>query len=277
MPRQVQTIGPPLPVDVHAHTPINHHDIKAQGMTACWPGQFSAGTRNLRDVIGSFSGELTGDVVWANDPQMGPVLRCNGTGYIDTPYIPLSYPMSCSIWFRTTNANAGVLIGWGSTSSGNPMIDTEIYLGQVYQLARTSAENEAVQTSPNTYHDGKWHHADFIFAAENLRQLFVDGILLGTSTTNIAGISVNTTKIGCIQRSDGYLAQFDGDIALPSVRYAAHLGAAWQAWAPQTRWHILNRRLTRRFPNPGSPSSSTIHQRRQATPLRVGLRSDLAC
>ena len=91
------------------------------------------------------------------------------------------------LWFSSTSAVGGKLIGFGSANSGTSNnYDRHIYLqdnGQIVFGTYTGQLNTV--TTPLSYNDGKWHQVAASQSSDGLK-LYVDGALIGTNPTTSA-------------------------------------------------------------------------------------------
>jgi gliding motility-associated-like protein len=85
---------------------------------------------------------------------------------------------SVSIWFNTTTATGGRLLGYGASQTGESSVfDRHLYMtnsGKLY-FGVYPEEYKTVATG-SSYNDGKWHHAVATLSQEGMK-LYVDGVL----------------------------------------------------------------------------------------------------
>jgi hypothetical protein len=240
--------------------------------------QLAAGTARLRDVAGPHHGDLSGDAGWAHDTAVGPMLHLAGAGWVDVGLIPLVYPMSINLWFRTTTSDAGIPIAWGNTGAALPVIQPYIAGGTAWLSVRDDSGNiDEDSGGSSDLSDGQPHLMGVVLASASLRLLYVDGVLVATFVKSLGSITLNNTQIGR-RLSLAPVSPFIGDLGLITVAYRA-VGAVeqWQRWAWQSRWNMLNprqasRRLMARQAEPESP----LLFRRSLTP-RAGARGAISC
>jgi signal peptidase I len=105
-----------------------------------------------------------------------------------------------SIWFATTTTRGGRLLGFSSGANGatSAQFDRHIYLnnaGQVY----FGVYNGGFFTvnSSSSFNNGAWHLATASFSAATGLRLYVDGVLVGSSTaTTLAENTTGYWRIG---------------------------------------------------------------------------------
>jgi hypothetical protein len=117
------------------------------------------------------------------------VLLDGSTGFISGPIAVTSpAPFSEEIWFNTTTALGGEMIGLCDHLLDNSCSSTDrhLYMINTGQIIFATF-NASVQTT-NSYNDGKWHHAVATWAANTLG-LYIDGALIGTASGGLLNIT----------------------------------------------------------------------------------------
>jgi hypothetical protein len=129
------------------------------------------------------------------------------------------------IWFATTSAGGGKLIGFGNGAAGATSVnyDRHVYLTNAGQLV-FGVFNAGYYTTGGTtaYNDGRWHLATATFSPATGMKLYADGALVAQSTaTKAAEVYNGYWRIGQDNLSgwanaptSSYLA---GAVAYPSV------------------------------------------------------------
>lgn len=153
-----------------------------------------------QDMAGLYKGTITRDAEGAlqvDDPGArfdgvsGYVVGAAGTEVTDPG------DFSVEIWFRSTSAMGGKLIGFGDAASGmSSNYDRHVFLRNDGRLAFgvwTGAQNTVV--SPDPYNDGEWHH---IVATQNEggMVLYVDGEAVGTNPETDAQAYTGYWRVG---------------------------------------------------------------------------------
>ncbi len=104
--------------------------------------------------------------------------------------------MTIEAWFKTTDANGGMIVNKDGISSGvNRQYDIHInpdgglaanFWGPSRAFVNTKV---APNFNPSNYNDGEWHHVAATFNAEDGKvRLSVDGALVGTSVDTISSV-----------------------------------------------------------------------------------------
>jgi concanavalin A-like lectin/glucanase superfamily protein len=140
---------------------------------------------NANDTTGVNNGTLQNSPTITTDRygNATAAYTFNGTSqYVSTTqsYVdPTTF--SISIWFKTTVANNGVLIGFGSSQTGSSaQFDRYIWMngGKLVFYAGSNS----VQ-SPSTYNDGNWHLATATLSPAYGENLYVDGSLVASNSS----------------------------------------------------------------------------------------------
>ncbi len=141
---------------------------------------------------------LRGGATWVQG-RFGSALFFDGVDDYLSTIVAQSNPLpfSLSMWF-STNANAGVLIGFGSTSTGqSTSYDRDIKLTSTGALSfRCYPGNNRTITSPSSYNDGEWHHLVATLSSAGMF-LYVDGApVVSDTATKSAESFTGYWKIG---------------------------------------------------------------------------------
>ena len=100
-----------------------------------------------------------------------------------------------AIWFKTTSASGGRLIGWGNSQTGtSSTYDRHIFLNNAGNVVfGVYVSGVKVVTSPKTYNDGAWHQAVATLSGAGMN-LYLDGALVASDsgTTTAEGGTTNT-------------------------------------------------------------------------------------
>jgi hypothetical protein len=151
---------------------------KPAGLTSYY--KFSG---NANDTTGANNGTLQNSPTSVTDRlgNASSAYSFNGTNQYVSTTVSYANPttFSLSIWFKTTVANNGVLIGFGNVQTGNPsLFDRYIWMngGKVSFFAgATSVQSTA------TYNDGNWHMATATMSSVNGMNLYIDGASVASS------------------------------------------------------------------------------------------------
>jgi hypothetical protein len=133
----------------------------------------------------------------------GTATRFNGRKGLVTAARAVTSPLAFSIegWFTTTTNTGGELIGFGSAQTGlSSAYDRNIYMMNDGQLVFgiRNGQIETIET-PRVYNDGRWHYVVATYnsaAGSNNMALYVDGQLIGTSTSNSAQTYSGYWRVG---------------------------------------------------------------------------------
>jgi hypothetical protein len=86
---------------------------------------------------------------------------------------------SAQVWFATTTARGGKLIGFGNGANGSPssQYDRHVYMTDAGTLTFGvyGAGGYQTITSPKRYNDGNWHQMTITFSPTTGMRLYVDG------------------------------------------------------------------------------------------------------
>jgi hypothetical protein len=224
---------------------INASSNQYAGLVHLYPTQNSF-TTTLEDVVGSNDGTATQSDLWQSDSEMGGCIAFTGDSakYIAVTDIgALTYPCEFEVWINST-VGEGIAWGRGNTGSGLPVIQLGLYLGQASAGIRDDSGASAFTDAGPLIDDGEWHLLRYVLRANNDRELFLDGVSVGTSTSVIGTTTLNTTTIGA-RRNTGVVisgTEFDGLIAHPRIRLGTVSTEAigLQAFECATRWNLYS-------------------------------------
>lgn len=127
---------------------------------------------------------------------------------IDSTTVASSSTYTVSLWFSTSNTTEGVFWSNGRSSSDNPFSRITIgnpAAGRIYWEFRDDAATLGSITSAGTYNDGLWHCVQAVRRAANSWALYVDGALVGTSTTTLSTTTIDRATIGALRRNTSIL------------------------------------------------------------------------
>jgi len=172
---------------------------------------------NRTGVYGSAGKTTTTAKPCAQDT--GRAMTFDGSsGYLSSPQITGALPntFSLAIWFRTTTATGGKLIGFGNQQTGaSGIYDRHLYMtnsGQVVFGVYTGGVKTVATT--RAYNDGAWHLGVATLSSAGMR-LYLDGALIASDTSTTAGEGV----------TNGYLRiaydNIDNWTSTPSSRFFA--------------------------------------------------------
>ncbi|WP_183099547.1 LamG-like jellyroll fold domain-containing protein [Nocardioides pelophilus] len=176
-----------------------------------------------------------------NNP--GYAMDLAGGGRIVAGGSPLSNPMTYTLelWFRTTSAAGGKLIGFESgTGAGSPSYDRHVTLrgdGRLVYGDWTGSPYRTVESGAG-YNDGAWHHLVVTAVPHGGGQLdavmYVDGVTVASGSTSRVGSyagwwRVGQGRAGPVGATTGFPGQVDQvavyRTALSAARVRAHYAA----------------------------------------------------
>ncbi len=113
-----------------------------------------------------------------------------------------STPFTLSAWVKTTSTENDGLVYLGDGATG----DRYYVLRMQANLARANARNTSeIQGAGTTaINDGAWHHVVAVYGGTTDRKIYVDGVLEGTSTTNVNAFALSRFGIGALTRNTPY-------------------------------------------------------------------------
>ncbi|MDQ1674224.1 MAG: trimeric autotransporter adhesin [Frankiaceae bacterium] len=188
------TPGPTTSVTVSG-TGTYRPAVRADGPMVQWPLDEAAGPSAADISGGNRPGTYSGGVAYrtaspVNAPDGVGVTFNGSNGNLRTASAaaaPAAY--STELWFRTTTAAGGRLVGFGNAATGlSSLYDRQVYMlnsGQLTFGVYSSGFNTA--TSPARYNDGRWHQLVATQGSAGM-VLYVDGSPVATNarTTNQA-------------------------------------------------------------------------------------------
>lgn len=242
--------APPLglPFEVNLASP------QANGLAAWWPTVGWGGGEVLKDRGDLYHGKVVGGPASQATEVVGNCLRFD-TGYnkyvIVQTLVTRGYPFSATAWVRLTNASAS---GKSSmiiqeSNSGDNRLEWRLYYGGApqfsYYIRDYSAGASITGPSYGTY-DGVWRHIVCVSASATDHRMYINGVLIGSSTTSVNHVARNQVTLGVYKAGgtpDHYLASDIADIRI--YRRDIGLEGARALYLPQTRWELYG------VPTPG--------------------------
>jgi PKD repeat protein len=233
--RTVNVPADPYGLDVHGDLPSLYWRLGEESGTTA----FDSGTQARNGTyFGSPALGSSGAVVGTTDTAVtfnGTNARVSTTG--TAVAAPSVYTQE--LWFKTTTARGGKLIGFGDSSgTGNSSnSDRHVYMqddGRLVFGASTSSATQQTQgdvanqyrvTTPASYNDGAWHHVVSTQGADGMK-LYVDGRLVGTNAAATTNRSYNGYwRVGGDPTWGSTSGSFNGAIDEVAI-YPVVLGAA---------------------------------------------------
>jgi hypothetical protein len=199
------------------------------------PLQESAGPAAYNSgIAGSYvSAAYRGGVTYrvagpACSPTVNKAVRLDGSSAYITTNVAIDSPQTftAQTWFATTTNRGGKLIGFGNGADGyaSGQFDRHIYMRNNGTLTFGVYNGTAVTvTSPKSYNDGAWHLATATFSPGTGLRLYVDGVVVGSSTAaSSAENYIGYWRLGYDSLNSGWpgaptSAYFGGSVAHASV------------------------------------------------------------
>jgi len=149
-----------------------------------WKFDDGSGSTALDSSGNGDNGTLTGGYSWTPGVLAGAISFDGSSGYMySASQLAGPQVFTTALWFKTTTASGGKLIGLGDVQNGpSASYDRNLYMnnsGQLYFGVYTNATQMTIN-SPNAYNDGHWHHAAATLAGDGM-MLYVDGNLVASN------------------------------------------------------------------------------------------------
>ena len=116
--------------------------------------------------------------------RIGEAFHFDGTSAMVTAQSAVSATgYAVSLWFRTTQANAGL---YSTTSSTAANFDRDLYLsgGKLNAYLWNGGASEVITSPASTLNDGQWHHAvHTLGGSAGGQKLYLDGALVASGAT----------------------------------------------------------------------------------------------
>ncbi len=100
-----------------------------------------------------------------------------------TNQIPAPFPISVSLWFKTSTTSGGKIFGLGSNQEGTSgSYDRHVYMtneGNIIFGVWTGSAG--IVKSTNSYNNGQWHHVVGMASLSGV-SLYIDGVHIGTNS-----------------------------------------------------------------------------------------------
>ncbi|MEK7122638.1 MAG: LamG-like jellyroll fold domain-containing protein [Patescibacteria group bacterium] len=190
--------GKPLPNSGQSEVGYAQANASMASNGALWHLNEQSGV--IADSSGnSRNSTVQSGITYGTQGVYGTALTFNGAAYADFPSVFPHSPHAADIteftvelWMRSTvnPASAGVMVweGWGGTFvvQVNAAGEISFVVKQTrYNCGDYNGAWIGINTSPATYTNGQWHHvAARYHRAENIIQLYIDGVLKNSATLN---------------------------------------------------------------------------------------------
>ena len=202
-------------------SPAIAEPLPSDGLVAWWQGE-----GNANDAVGGNHGTLAGQVKFAPG-KVGQAFKLNGrNAYVNLGTsldVPSWHDYAISLWFRHDGG------GTAANGYGQKIIDKTVFFHDFYLAVFTPSDppnpyvgdlnfvtyeggSDAMVDGAHDYRDNTWHHVA-INKAGSSGEMWVDGVLVDTSTTVKTVSSFGPLLLGYSLSSDGYQRQhFSGKI-----------------------------------------------------------------
>jgi PKD repeat protein len=217
---------PPAPTDAYGKA------VTADDPDLFWRLDETAGPTAADTSASDAPGDYSGGVTFGRPTPVtgaGTGVALDGSAGLIATRTPVSNPTvySQELWFSTTTAAGGKLVGLGNEASGRSgNYDRHVWMlnsGQLVFGAYTGVENRA--TSPAAYNDGAWHHLVATQGPAGMH-LYVDGAEVASNPQTAAQGFTGYWRVGGDATWGGstsnYLAGTVDEVSI----YATQLSAA---------------------------------------------------
>lgn len=217
--------------------------VLGDGASLYWRFDDAPGSTSAADATSNAdNGTVTGTVNFVSSGALSTApngaVNLQGSGRLSSVATfnnPTAY--SEELWFQTTTATGGKLIGFGNASGvDSTQYDRHVYMTDsgtlVFGVWIGSAKTVS---SPSGYNDGAWHHLVATQGSDGMN-LYVDGSLVGSDPNTQSENYVGYVRVGG-DNLNGWLNgpttyNFSGNLdevafypyALNSAQVSAHLG-----------------------------------------------------
>lgn len=107
-------------------------------------------------------------------------------------------PFTMSVWVKTTSTANDTMVYFGDGATGSSYNTLKVQGGSARVVARNTTE---VQASGPSVRNGAWHHVVGVYDGPSLRELYVDGNLVNSSTTTVTDVTLTRFGIGGLTRN----------------------------------------------------------------------------
>ncbi len=196
---------------------LNRNEPITTGLVGYWP--FNEGAGRAQDLASQHHGIFSGGAGWSNRAASfngsTAVVTCAGA-----QRRLRNYPLSVTVWFRAASAHSGTLVQYTSTS-----------FSQALKLSTTSGGAlewsvaggfSTATVSAGAYTANRWHCVTAVCRSDARHELYVDGQLVGSSTTSVVYPTLDQCTFGyAYDWMMGWSSPFSGLIAGVAVHARA--------------------------------------------------------
>ena len=210
---------PPVPSSL---TPLDSSSINTS-LEGWWPltetDNFASGAA---DISGNGNNGTQSGGVLSEFSELGTVASFDGSNdrvLFNSTTMPSSYPFAVSAWIQTsttTGVDFRTVAAFGNTSSNTSFAILGVDKNTSRARWTIRAGSTALAIGGTAVNDGKPHLLVGVSASASDHRIYVDGVLVATSTSSISTNTYNTFNVGALQRSSA-IQFFDGNIS--NVRF----------------------------------------------------------
>ncbi|MEA5117249.1 MAG: PKD domain-containing protein, partial [Propionicimonas sp.] len=195
----------------------------------------SSGSGNTGNVVSAVTRGVEGPI------SGNTAAKFNGSSSLIVAKQPWVAPaaFTAELWFKTTTAKGGKLIGFGNATSGlSSTYDRHVWMQNTGKLSfGTNPGSQQTITSTASYNDGQWHHVAATQGADGMK-FYVDAQLIGTNSATSGQAYTGYWRIGGDRNWSGATSNYlDGTLdeaavypkALTEDAVRAHYAAAGRA------------------------------------------------
>ena len=181
---------------------FSHADLKIH-----WPLDETSGTQvsdasgegnhgNWLGSSGSVGWQPTGGV----DGGAVTFSGANSDSFVTSNFSSVSgTPFTMSVWVKTTSTANDTLVYLGNGSTGSSYNTLKIQGGSARVVIRNTSE---IQASGPSVRNGEWHHVVGVYNGTDSRELYLDGNLVNSSSTDVDDVTLTRVGIGGLTRSN---------------------------------------------------------------------------
>lgn len=180
---------------------FSHADLKVH-----WPLDESSGTQasdasgegNDGGWVGS-SGSVGWQPTGGIDGGAVTFSGANSDSFVTSSFSSVAgTPFTMSVWVKTASTANDTMVFLGDGSTGSSYNTLKIQGGSARVVIRNTTE---IQASGPSVRDGNWHHVVGVYNGTDSRELYVDGNLVNSSSTDVSDVTLTRFGIGGLTRN----------------------------------------------------------------------------
>jgi hypothetical protein len=173
-----------------------------------WTLDEGAGAAGAADWSGrGRHGTLAGAATWVLDGYFAGALTFNGGGYLYNRSAPAMPSQTVCAWVKTLQAPASIL-GWANAIPVSGTHDKTLYINADRTASFYIWDGAAKSvTSTQVVADGAWHHIAGVYTTTQTMELYIDGVLQGSTAVGgiFNGYTTPHLTAGIESHARGYL------------------------------------------------------------------------